>query len=306
MIKIEPYEDKIEEIYWKCVSDHFDTAEQNSIIASCKKYMPRDFFSKKADFRELVLAPYAKLKRAYQYIERNKSVMENECFVTSGSKREKEKLYKKLYDTYEKVSQKLIDHEVKMNVFLVQQTGFTVCPYCNRDYINCRSEKLAGAQLDHFYPRSKYPVFSVCLYNLVPVCGNCNRIKHDNMLRFASPFDEQIDWENDLKFSYVPLDMHRKKIVINAKRPIKHNMKAMRIETAYQIHEKEVNELVDKAAMYSKTQMEEFREVLNEAGLTEQDIKRMIFGPEITKESMKKKSLGRMLRDLERELGIYI
>ncbi len=304
MIRIEPYEKKTEEIYWKCVSGYFNAAEQNRIIASCKKYMPQGFFSKNAGFKELVLAPYAKLKKAYRYINRNKSAMKAECFVTSGNK--KKKLYKKLCDTYEKVSQKLVDHKVKMNVFLVQQTGFTVCPYCNRDYINCRSEKLAGAQLDHFYPRSQYPVFSVCLYNLVPVCGNCNRIKHDNMLGFASPFDERIDWENGLKFSYVPLDMHRKKIIINAKRPIKHNMKAMRIEEAYQIHETEVNELVDKAAMYSKTQMEEFREVLNEAGLTEQDIKRMVFGPEITKESMKKKSLGRMLRDLERELGIYI
>lgn len=56
----------------------------------------------------------------------------------------------------------------------------------------------------------------MCLYNLVPGCGNCNRIKYDDMERFASPFDEEIDWENDIWFSYVPLDMNRKKIVIYA------------------------------------------------------------------------------------------
>ena len=159
--------------------------------------------------------------------------------------------------------------------------------------------------MDHFYPRSRYPVFSLCLYNLVPVCGNCNRIKHDNMQRFASPFDEQIDWENDLKFSYVPIDINRKKIVINAKGAIKHNVEAMHIEAAYQIHETEVNELLDKVEMYSKTQLAEFREVLDKVDLTEQDMKRMVFGPEITEESIKKRPLGKMIRDLERELKIY-
>ncbi len=306
MIRIERYEKSVEDIYWKCVSDKFDSAEQNSIIMSCINYMPRDFFSRNASFKELVLAPYENIKKAYKYIERNKSVMETECFMKSKTgKREKKILYKKLYDTYEKVSQELIDDEVKMNVFLAQQTGLTVCPYCNRDYINYRSKKLAGAQLDHFYPRSRYPMFSLCLYNLVPVCGICNRIKHDDLQRFASPFDEQIDWENDIKFSYVPLDMNRKKIIIKAKRPLKHNVKAMHIETAYQIHEMEVNELLDKAEMYSKTQLEEFREVLHMVELTEQEIKRMVFGPKITEEIMKKKPLGRMLRDLMSELGIY-
>lgn len=306
MIRIERYDKSTEEIYWKCVSDMFKLTQQNDIISSCKKYMPRNFFSKNACFKELVLAPYEKIKNAYEYIEKNKGAMENECFsINNEGEKVRKYLYRKLYNTYRKVSQKSLDDGMKMNVFLVQQTGLTVCPYCNRDYINSRSKKLAGAQLDHFYPRSSYPVFSVCLYNLVPVCGNCNRIKHDNMQSFASPFDEGIDWENGLRFSYVPLDMKRKKIIINAKRPIKHNIKAMHIETAYQIHEMEVNELLDKVEMYSTTQLEEFREVLHKVELTEEDIKRMVFGPEIMEESMKKKPLGRMLRDLERELGIY-
>lgn len=306
MIKLERYDKSVEDTYWRCVEDKFSLAEQQSIVASCKKYIPRDFFSKSACFEELILAPYEKLKKAYRHIEKNKSNMENECFfINNKGERQKQKLYKKLYDAYGLVSQELMDDGTKMNVFLVQQTGLTVCPYCNRDYINSRSKKLAGAQLDHFYPRSRYPLFSVCLYNLVPVCGNCNRIKHDDMERFASPFDEEIDWENDIRFSYVPLDMNRKKIIIYAKRPIKNNLKKMHIEAAYQIHEMEINELLYKAEMYSETQLAEFKKVLGKEKLTEQEVKRMVFGPEITEESMRKKPLGRMLRDLERELGIY-
>ncbi|MCM1044074.1 MAG: hypothetical protein NC417_01055 [Candidatus Gastranaerophilales bacterium] len=86
---------------------------------------------------------------------------------------------------------------------------------------------------------------------------------------------------------------------------ISRTLEAMHIETAYEIHETDINELLDKHQMYQETQLEEFNKVLGKAGLTEQDIKAMVFGPEITKENMKKKPLGRMLRDLERELGIY-
>ncbi len=125
------------------------------------------------------------------------------------------------------------------------------------------------------------------------------------MQKFASPFDEEVDWENSVRFTYIPLDVKRKKIVIDSIQPVRNNIKTMQIETAYQIHEMEVNELLDKVQMYQETQLEEFNKVLGEVGLTEQDMKTMVFGPEITEENMRKKPLGKMLRDLERELGIY-
>jgi len=306
MIQIEPYEQCVADKYWECVNAVINPQTQQKIFKSCKLFMPQDFFTSNASFKELVLAPYKKIKWAYKYIEeQNKSVMQAECFrLNRKGERKRKPLYQTLYDSYSKISQKTID-DTKTNVFLTQKTGFTVCPYCNRDYINCRSNTLAGAQLDHFYPRSEFPIFSVCLYNLVPVCGNCNRIKHDSMQDFASPFDSEIDWETGIRFSYVPLINDRIKIILRTKHQVKHNIEAMHIETAYQIHEMEVRELLDKVQMYQKTQLEEFNKVLTKAGMTERDMKALVFGTEITKEIMKKKPLGRMLRDLEQELGIY-
>lgn len=313
MVRMELYKQEIEDKYWECVENVIDIKMQRKILESCRNYLPPNFFAQNASFRELVLAPYAKLKEAYQYIEENRFCMEWECFQRDAkdkflrdakNKLLRTQLYEDLYKTYEKVSQKMVD-KVKMNVFLVRQTGITVCPYCNRDYINCRSEKLAGAQLDHFFPRSQYPIFSVCLYNLVPVCGNCNHIKRDGTQEFASPFDEEIDWEHDIQFSYEPLDLDRRKIVIHAKGAIKNNIDIMHIETAYQIHDMEVNELLDKAEKYSRTQLEEYENVFAEMGLSKQELKQMVFGKEITEDDIRKKPLGRMLRDLERELKIY-
>lgn len=313
MVRIESYGEEAKNKYWKCIETFIDSQMQQRILGSCRNYLPPAFFSQNPSFQELVLAPYAKLKEAYLYIQKNKARMEEECFQkdikgefmrNARGEFMRKRLYEDLFQAYEKVSQKIVD-KVKMNVFLVQQTGLTVCPYCNRDYINCRSEKLAGAQLDHFFPRSKYPIFSVCLYNLVPACGNCNRLKSDGTQEFASPFDEKIDWEHDVRFSYEPLDLNSKRIVIHARGPVKQNINKMHIETAYQIHEMEVNELLDKIEKYSRTQLEEYRQVFAEAGLSVQELKQTVFGKEITKDDFRKKPLGRMMRDLERELDIY-
>lgn len=45
-----------------------------------------------------------------------------------------------------------------------------VCSFCGRD---------AGDTLDHFYPKVKFPEFSIFLNNLVPCCSNCNTLKDD-------------------------------------------------------------------------------------------------------------------------------
>lgn len=46
--------------------------------------------------------------------------------------------------------------------------GRSICAYCG---IN------NPAQTEHYLPESLYPEFSVCCYNLIPSCGECNNIK---------------------------------------------------------------------------------------------------------------------------------
>lgn len=299
MVRIEKYEKAMEEKYWECVKEIIPDAIQDDIVSSCKKFMPPDFFGRNEGFKELVLAPFEKIQKAYQDIK--ESEMNLECFTKEGNKIEP---YNTLYKAYKQISKRMVDG-MKLNVMLIRETGLTVCPYCNREYINCRSKKAAGAQLDHFYPRSKYPVFSVCLYNLVPVCGNCNRLKSRHVMRLASPFDENIDWDNNIRFSYELVDLNKKRITITAKESVKQNIDTMCIEEAYQIHDVEVDELLNKFQMYSRTQFEEFKHILSQAEMTESEMKQMVFGTRITEGDMKKKPLGRMFRDLERELGIY-
>lgn len=300
------YPAKFENYYFKKVNSLIPEKTRNQIIMSCKNYMPDDFWEGKPSFETLIMAPFAKIKCAQEYINNiKKNTMNTECF----SKRTRNKYglksaYEEIYNAFYKVANSQYQKE-SMRVRIVRESGFTVCPYCNRDYINSRGKKASGAQLDHFYSRLAYPAFSVSLYNLVPVCGNCNRIKSDKNLRIASPFDHNIDWENDIRFSYDLEKLDGEKIVIHAKNELQNNVQAMRLKEAYQIHTKEVRELVDKVTTYNKSQIAEMNIVLEKAKLTENDIKKAIFGSEITHEEMHKIPLGKMLHDLQHILKIY-
>ena len=98
----------------------------------------------------------------------------------------------------------------------------------------------------------------------------------------------------------------RAKIVIKSEsEAIQNNIEKMRIEEAYQIHDVEVEELLEKKKIYSRTQRQEFQDVLYKINVSEQEIKLAVFGPKITKETMKRKPLSKMMSDLHKKLGIY-
>ena len=54
------------------------------------------------------------------------------------------------------------------------------CIYCNRNYIfNVNENGHIKGQIDHFYPKGKYPYFAMSFYNFIPVCESCNKVKHE-------------------------------------------------------------------------------------------------------------------------------
>lgn len=307
MIQLDSYTEEFENEYWEAVCKKVDKSIQIKVINSCKEFLPTDFFTgEKDEFKSLILAPFEKLKAAEAHITNNTILkMKTECFYKATKKRTRiKKIYKAIHDTYTPLTNS-IKNRSSMRVRIVKNAGLTVCPYCNRDYINCRSENVSGAQLDHFYSKSDFPLFAICLYNLVPVCGNCNRIKSAQPLQFASPFDNSINWHEDVSFSYTGSTLKDLEIIVEALGNIANNIKAMRIKDAYQIHSTEVLELIEKKQMYNSSQRQEFIKVLGQDNLTDIEIKKIIFGPEITKESMRTKPIGKMIHDLHKELKIY-
>jgi len=60
----------------------------------------------------------------------------------------------------------------------IKNIGIKTCPYCNRSYIHSvikqGSTKTVKPQIDHFFPKSKYPFLGASYYNLIPSCLLCN------------------------------------------------------------------------------------------------------------------------------------
>lgn len=81
--------------------------------------------------------------------------------------------------------------------WLSEKMNVKVCPYCNHNYIftlNVTESKTENKitskpQFDHYLPKSKYPILSLSLYNLIPSCSVCNKIKHEREFTFY-PYDE--------------------------------------------------------------------------------------------------------------------
>lgn len=76
---------------------------------------------------------------------------------------------------YEKLQDKVLK-----KFFHRYQTN--TCYYCNSQYtLTFKIQNLESVkfQIDHIFPKKKYPYFSISLYNLIPSCANCNLNKGD-------------------------------------------------------------------------------------------------------------------------------
>lgn len=67
--------------------------------------------------------------------------------------------------------------------------GLVYCPYCNCNlievYPTC-SGKIHKGPLDHFYDKDAYPYLALSIYNLIPVCDQCNREKGTSQVSLAT------------------------------------------------------------------------------------------------------------------------
>lgn len=88
------------------------------------------------------------------------------------------------------------------------------CPYCNcnalrlitiEDTITNEDYDQALLDLDHFFPKSKYPFLAISLFNLIPSCNDCNaRIKRDQEFKLNThihPYNISFDEEFSFKLN---------------------------------------------------------------------------------------------------------
>jgi hypothetical protein len=198
---------------------------------------------------------------------------------------------------------------------LVDKIGINTCLYCNRQYITVIMKGEKRPPLDHFYPRSKYPIFGVSFYNLIPSCWQCNtsfkRDKDPEEENLLHPYKE--GFSNDARFKYVPGSVEKTLLEIRPTPCPKRNAKLsgssslFEIEEVYKVHSDVSKELYNKSLKNSAEHTKDIVHILKKIGhitTTKEEFYQFYFGNYLKEEDFEKRPLAKFTADLVEELGI--
>lgn len=206
--------------------------------------------------------------------------------------------YKRLYSIFD-YDDFVKEKEEWYAYTLTQQLEVNVCPYCNRNYIHTsiNDRGKTRAELDHFYPKSKYPFLSISLYNLIPSCHVCNsnlkKARDFYLDKHLHPYEN--NYLNDFRFEIVYLDDSINSVVPNMENfsielvpltkegdrieLISNSNQTFQIDQLHNFHKDIAQELLVRSIHYNKTKIVELKGLLgDEAGIDDVFLKRVIIG----------------------------
>ncbi len=188
----------------------------------------------------------------------------------------------------------------------VMESGIRVCPYCNRQYITpiLSDNGKMRSDIDHFLPKCYYPYFSMSLYNLVPVCKSCNQsLKGDRKFTFTniSPYEEHIG--DYFKFKADELTYEISMDVPNDLDTVIQHLDIFKVETLYNYHQNQVEELVKKRIAYPDDYIHDLYKKNKDYFNSELEIKQILVGYIGDANRMNDEAFLKFRRDLAEQLG---
>lgn len=181
---------------------------------------------------------------------------------------------------------------------LVMSLELSVCPYCNRNHIN------GSADFDHFFSKDKYPIFAVSLYNLIPVCAVCNRLKNNKSIDI-SPYDASKSTDDLLTFSYIPESVTTLRPIIKLEtNEMSSNITVLKLEEAYSIHTELVAEIMYKATKYNEVYVDSLYDILGFTPTIDLIPKEFYYNNYLSQEKYYKRTLSKLTKDLVYEFEI--
>ena len=213
--------------------------------------------------------------------------------------------FTQLKDIYSKYfsngAAKYVDGDYNAYQFL-KELGITVCPYCDDEYLDIVTiddKKRRTSEVDHFFPKNKYPALAMCFYNLIPSGQNCNGLKLELELGM-NPYESQIE-EKTYLYPDIPVGVLMDsisptecKVQFHAQDGMIKNVDLLGLEQRYERYAPEVYRLLRNLQLYSE---EKIDELVRLGYGTREEIISSNFGPQNPEE--KKNALRqKMLRDL--------
>jgi 5-methylcytosine-specific restriction endonuclease McrA len=221
-----------------------------------------------------------------------------------------------------------LDYEKSRKLFYpkyFKKLGIKSCVYCNGQAalsvaregatITSAGTVRGKFQVDHFLPKNQYPCFSVTLFNLYPVCANCNNIKGIKKVQFflyqkgptiTSPFKFFLKPGSQARYL---LDRKPEKIEIGFQQPpteigFENYSTLFDIDGIYHEQVDIAEELILKAEIYTTAYKETLTNTFPGIFKDEEIIDRLITGNYTTEKDIHKRPMAKFMMDISLDVGL--
>lgn len=202
--------------------------------------------------------------------------------------------------------------------YILSAMDVPVCPYCNMNYTISYAHDdglKSTADIDHFYLKSEYPEYSLCLYNFIPACPVCNqKIKgRKTMTRETHVYPHEDSFKGKSCFYVTNLievlinsQNNAKLELVNQKNDIRveQSIADFRLNERYADFSYFAEDLIEKAQIYNETYTQSLSDDIK--GLLEStNVKALIFGTNLSEQEYGRISLGKLKQDILDQLEIF-
>ena len=216
---------------------------------------------------------------------------------------------------------KIVDYDFIDSDFrheILTSMGIEVCPYCNRQYITHyikNGKEKSTADLDHFFPKSIFQLFSLSIYNFVPSCQICNsRFKLAKSAEILYPYDRGFDDDVYFEVKLNPdstiesltglntefnLELHINSTLdkeIESK--IENSINLFNLNEVYQSHKDYVRELLYKKQAYNYTHLGQLKQLFLDLKLDSNEINLFLYGNNLNHANFRKRPLSKLAYDI--------
>lgn len=269
-------------------------------------------------FNEIVLAEPDTLKKIQT------KLLKALCYKEDDPKQlhEFDHFKKTMTGYYEELIQEKFDENgetVSLGRWLTRSLGLSVCPFCNHNYTltvnDIDNNIVVKPDFDHFYSKANFPLLAVSFFNLVPICGTCNKLKGEDEV-FQNPYDPSHPrpkfrvYGKNKKGEHVLFGLgdsyEQFEVFPEAKYSQDNeetcNVKRLGLKQIYDQHIDHVSELIDQAQQYNAGTYSAMIESFQGLGKTEGEIDRIIWGR--YKDQPHKRPLSKLTSDVLDQIGL--
>lgn len=203
----------------------------------------------------------------------------------------------------------------------VEKLGLRTCVYCNSQYTVTvhvdEDEVKGGYQLDHFFPKSKYPFLCISFFNLQPSCGCCNNWKRERKGTFSlycesfekdtiNPFHFKLSEESLVRYM-LQQDEHVLEIIFDStdKDLLANHEELFHITKLYENFKDEAEEMVWKKKVSNEVFLQQLQTMFEKKFPNlKGSFNRYLYGFYDQERDIHKRPLTKMKQDIARQLKL--